>query len=138
MKGHLVLGFLRTSSSARSANCAPVITAAELFRLAIGGDHDAVPMPPAAHPDWPARELRVQRDFATGEEAIAIDVQDADGRGSFHMVSGYFRSPTVPAESTEISRAAVGTFVVTVFPPGQRTQICVGDSEMAIICTALS
>ena len=50
---------------------------AEFFGEPVGGDHYAVAAPPAADPNGALLQLGIQRDFATGEEAVAVNVQDA-------------------------------------------------------------
>ena len=50
---------------------------AEFFCEPIGGDHDAVAAPPAADPNGALLQFGIQRDFATGEETVAVNVQDA-------------------------------------------------------------
>ena len=57
---------------------------AEFFCRAIGGDDDAVPAPAAADPDRAALQLLIQGNLATGEEAVAIHVQDANGCFGIH------------------------------------------------------
>ena len=58
---------------------------AEFLCQPVGGDDDAVAAPAAADPDGAAFQLGIERDFATGEEAVAINMQDAV-RG-FHVAS---------------------------------------------------
>ena len=43
----------------------------------VGGDDDTVAAPAATDPDGPAFQLGIERDFATGEETIAIHMQDS-------------------------------------------------------------
>ena len=62
---------------------------AGLLGEAVGGNHDAVTAPPAADPNRPALQLAVQRDLATGEKTVAIDMQNAvrlgHARGSRYL-----------------------------------------------------
>jgi hypothetical protein len=75
------------------------------FGRAIGGNDDAVPAPAAAHPDRAALQLGIQGDFATGEEAVAIHVQDAVGRFRIHgqtLIEPKFRPSRV--KSSHVGR----------------------------------
>ena len=57
---------------------------AEFLGRAIGRDDDAVAAPPAADPDRATLQFGIQGDLATGEETVAIHVQDAVGRFCVH------------------------------------------------------
>jgi hypothetical protein len=52
---------------------------AELFGHAIGGNDDAIAAPSAADPDRAALQLGMAGNLATGEETVAVHVQDANG-----------------------------------------------------------
>lgn len=52
---------------------------AVFFGETIGGDDDAVAAPAATDPDGATFQLGVERDLATGEEGISVDVQNAIG-----------------------------------------------------------
>ena len=43
----------------------------------VGGNDDAIAASAAANPDGPAFQLGIERDFATGEETVAIHMQDS-------------------------------------------------------------
>ena len=49
---------------------------AESFGEPVGRDDDAVAASAAADPDGPALQLGIERDFATGEEGISVNVQN--------------------------------------------------------------
>jgi hypothetical protein len=57
---------------------------AEFFGVPVGRDDDAVPSPAAADPDRPVLQAGLQGNFATGEEAVAIHVQNPVGRFRAH------------------------------------------------------
>jgi hypothetical protein len=52
---------------------------AEFFGVPVGRNDDAVPPPAAADPNRSPLQLVVERDLATGEEAVAIHVQNPVG-----------------------------------------------------------
>ena len=57
---------------------------AEFFRVPVGGDDEAVAAPPAADPHGAAFEFGINRDFTTGEETVAIHMQNPVGCGCVH------------------------------------------------------
>ncbi len=83
---------------------------AVFFGEAVGGDDDAVAAPAAANPDGPAFQPGIERDLATGEEGISVDVQDAIVfRHGFHRSTRLSprRGPSLrkaPGQSVCISR----------------------------------
>ena len=55
---------------------------AVFFGKPVGGNDDAIAASAAANPDGPAFQLGIERDFATGEERISVNVQYAvEARG---------------------------------------------------------
>jgi len=59
----------------------------------IGGDDDAITTPTTADPDGAAFQLGVERDLATGEEGISVNVQNAIVAGA-HRVRAALASQT--------------------------------------------
>jgi hypothetical protein len=55
------------------------------FRLPVGGNHNAIAAPAATDPHRTPLQLRIERDFATGEERISVNVQNAVVAGAHRV-----------------------------------------------------
>ena len=62
---------------------------AVFLRLPVGRNHNAVAAPAATNPHGPAFKLRIERDFATGEERISVNVQNAVVAGAHRQQTRY-------------------------------------------------
>jgi hypothetical protein len=62
---------------------------AVFFRLPVGRNHDAVAAPAAANPHRTPLQLGIKRDFATGEEGISVNVQNAVVAGAHRQQTRY-------------------------------------------------
>ena len=62
---------------------------AEFLRQPVCGNHDAITAPATADPHRPPLQLRIKRDFTTGEERISVNVQNAIVAGAHRQETRY-------------------------------------------------
>ena len=92
---------------------------------------------------WLGRPLALDAGSAGGTRPTGLvggegDPDPGASNGSTPTRQGRSTDFTWPLKSSETSFADAGMAVVVSFPPGQRTQRCVGGSGAAITWTALS